>query len=148
MRNRTAWGCSLCIVVALACASAALFHLTHDRKLAYIKASGGAVVFLESLGSHCNVEWCTGRVTDEDLEYLSQLRYLVMLDVSGNPQITDGGLKRIAAIRAQELILLDVTDTGVSEEGVLEFMRENPRCDVCWRGETWTNGLQVRISRP
>ncbi len=101
----------------------------------YVTAHGGTV-------SHDNgaayVSWCEADLEDADLTCVLQIRCLTILSLSGNRKVTDEGLQVIAG-NADDLSIINVSDTSVTKEGVQDFVNRFPKCDVQWRGRFWSS---------
>lgn len=140
MRRKSWWSFTSLAITVVAFVPIAWVQQTRDRKLEYVKAHGGEILYDGPvLCRTCDVFWANCGVTDDALENLTHLRNLRILVVSGNPLVTDAGLKRIGTSKS-DIEILDVSDTGISRSGVLDFLQKKPSCDVSWRGQFWSKG--------
>ncbi len=63
---------------------------------------------------------------DRDLQELGTLTSLLDLNISGNP-VTDQGLEELAGL---ELVLLDVSETEISDAGITDYLANHPDCEI------------------
>jgi hypothetical protein len=100
----------------------------------YVTSHGGTVSWPDGAAS---VVWQNASLADSDLDCLSKIRCLTVLHIEGNPKISDLGLQEIAR-NAEDLSILNLEGTSVTQGGVLQFINRFPRCDVWWQGRYWS----------
>ena len=103
----------------------------------YVTSRGGTVSWPD--GAAC-VVWQNAGVADSDLACLSSFRCLTILHLEGNQKISDLGLQEIAR-NAEDLSILNLEGTSVTQGGVLQFINRFPRCDIWWQGRYWSTAL-------
>jgi len=67
-------------------------------------------------------------LNDDALQHISQLTTLRQLKLHDNPKITDAGLMHLVGLT--KLTLLDLSNTGVTQEGVNRMKETLPKCDI------------------
>ena len=100
----------------------------------YVTSHGGTVSWSDGVAF---VVWQNASLADSDLDCLSKIRCLTLLDIEGNPKISDLGLQAIAR-NANDLSILHLEGTGVTQGGVIQFINRFPRCDFRWQGRYWS----------
>jgi hypothetical protein len=68
------------------------------------------------------------RVTNRDLQELARMPNLIHLDISGNPDVTDDGLRHLASIQTLRKLSLD--GTSVTKDGLAQLQSALPNCEI------------------
>lgn len=68
------------------------------------------------------------KATDDELQYLKNLKSLKILNLRFNPQITDTGIDQI--LKLEHLEALHVDDTGISENGLKRLRNALPNATI------------------
>jgi hypothetical protein len=69
------------------------------------------------------------KVTDAGLKQLAGMKKLKELRLAAMPQVTDAGLLNLKACPALRTVVVN-KKTGVTAEGIVEFRRQRPDCEV------------------
>ena len=117
--------------------SACIDAIGRQKSLDTLRASGNAFekgTFgpLKSLTRLSVLSLSGSRVTDDDLEFLSQMPNLVMLDLE-NTLITDRAIRHLA--KCQKLFRLWIGNTALTEDGIRELERRLPKTVIQSDGE-------------
>jgi len=70
-------------------------------------------------------------VTDADLASLKGLPHLRSLDLNADSKLTDAGLVNLRDLRnLNQLEMLDLSNTQVTDTGVAKLQKALPNCDI------------------
>lgn len=78
---------------------------------------------------YLDVHWSEADVTNDELVHVLRLAPSCLVDLSGNPAISDAGMMRLCGLRA-DISRLKLTGTSASETAILEFKKTHSRCEV------------------